>query len=328
MITLYTILVLGAIMMQAFFTSSEMAFTSANRIKLKALVDKGNKYAVKLNKFLSKEGAYLGVTLVGTNIAVVVSSTLMTRIFVEYFGVQLAPILATCIMVPFTLVFAEIIPKIIARQFSLKVALTAVGPLSSFYHLFYPLIITVDSIARLLLIPFGKKETTWISRVTKSDLKKILQIGHETGEVEQDEMELIHKVLDFGSKKVESIMVPLYKVSSIGDEDITEDLKKLVSLRGFSRVPVYKGNKNNIIGIVNIYDVLFSSEEENKKIVKDFIRDPVHIDSKDGLDIALTRLRHNKQPMGIVTDEFENIVGIVTIEDILEEIVGEIEDTK
>ncbi|MFC1644350.1 CBS domain-containing protein, partial [Candidatus Omnitrophota bacterium] len=140
-----------------------------------------------------------------------------------------------------------------------------------------------------------------------------------------DEVELIHKVLDFGAKKVGGIMVPLYRVSSISVDDSTDTLKRLVSLTGFSRVPVYKKDKNNILGIVNIYDILFAAEEEGKKgLIENYVRDPVCIKSKDGLDIALTHLRNREQPMGIVTDEDEKVLGIVTIEDILEEIVGEI----
>lgn len=329
MITLYTILALGAIAMQAFFTATEMAFTTVNRIKLKTLVDSGDAHALRLNNFLKKEGVYLGTALVGTNIAVVVSSVLATRILMEYFTPSISPILAIIVMVPITIVFAEIIPKMIARQFSTDLALRVVVPLNSFFKLFYPLIKTVDSIARFILAPFGKKNQTWDLTFTKGDLKKMLLLGYQTGKVEADEVELIHKILDFGSKKVEKIMVPLYRISSIEAGDTTDDLRKLVILTGFSRIPVYEKRKNNIIGIVNIYDILFELEKENKKtLVKDFIRDPVYINSNDGLDIALTRLRHRKQPMGIVVEKDDSVAGIVTIEDILEEIVGEIEDSR
>jgi putative hemolysin len=328
MITLYTILVIAAIIVQAFFTAAEMAFTSTSKIKLRGLVDSGDAHAQKLDKFLKKEGVYLGTTLVGTNIAVVISSVLATRIFTEYFGLAVSPILTTVVMVPLTLVFAEFVPKIIARQIPTTVALNVVTPLSSFYRTFYPLIITVNSIAKFLLIPFGKRKPSQDADLTKSDLKRVLLSGYETGEVEADEVELIHKVLDFGAKKVEGIMVPLYRVSSITEDDITDNLKKLVSLTGFSRIPVYRKTKNNIIGIANIYDILFEIEEtKEKKTVKDFIRDPVYVSRKDPLDIALARLRHQKQPMGIVVENGNLAVGIVTIEDMLEEIVGEIEDT-
>ncbi|MFC1480317.1 hemolysin family protein [Candidatus Omnitrophota bacterium] len=325
MITLYTILILGAILIQAFFTASEMALTSVNRIELKSLTDSGDPPALRLSDFLGKEGVYLGVTLVGTNIAVVVSSVLATRIFAEYYAPGISPVLATVVMVPLALVFAEIVPKMIARQFSTAFALRAVKPLSGFYRLFLPLIVAVNAVAWFLLLPFGKRKTPWDLTFTKSDLKKILLLGHETGEVEADEVELIHKVLDFGAKKVERIMVPLYRVSSISVDDSTDTLKRLASLAGFSRFPVYVKDKNNILGIVNIYDILFAAEEENKKgLIKNYVRESVCIKSDDGLDIALTRLRNREQPMGIVTDEDEKVLGIVTIEDILEEIVGEI----
>ncbi|MBD3425938.1 MAG: DUF21 domain-containing protein [Candidatus Omnitrophica bacterium] len=326
MITIYTILVIGAILMQAFFTASEMAFTSVNRIKLKGLMESGDPEAVKLNAFLHEEGGYLGTTLVGTNIAVIISSVLATRIFAEYCGTAIAPLLATIIMVPVSLVFAEIVPKMISRQYATEFSLKAQSALGGFRRIFSPIILAVNTTAKILLFPFGRRRVNWDVTFTKSDLKKVLLLGHETGEVEADEVELIHRVLDFGKKKVESIMVPMYRVSSLNIEDSTDNLKRLVSMTGFSRIPIYKGNKNNIAGIVNIYDILFHMEEETQGI-EDFLRDPVYINRKDGLDIALARLRHKKQPMGIVTGEDEKVVGIVTIEDILEEIVGEIEDT-
>ncbi|MDP8299509.1 MAG: hemolysin family protein [Candidatus Tantalella remota] len=328
MITLYTILVFSAIAVLAFFTASEMALTSVNRVKLKGQADSGDEEAKKLSAFLGDEGLYLGTTLVGTNIAVVMSSVLATRIFAEYFESSISTLCATLVMVPATLIFAEIVPKLIARQYSNVVALKVVDPLKAFQRVFLPVIVSVNAVARVILSPFRKENGTWDSTFTKRDLKKILIMGHDHGEVEADEVELIHRVLDFGAKKVESIMVPFYKVSSISMDDTVGNLKRLASLTGFSRIPVYKGNKNNIPGIVNIYDILFSTQEEGEEQgLGGFLREPVHVDRGDGLDIALARLRHRKQPMGIVTEEDGKVVGIVTIEDILEEIVGEIEDT-
>ncbi|RKY42579.1 MAG: hypothetical protein DRP85_02265 [Candidatus Makaraimicrobium thalassicum] len=328
MITLYTVLALAAIMMQAFFTATEMAFTSVSRIKLRSLTDSGDPHALKVENFLKKEGVYLGTTLVGTNIAVVTSSVLATRIFTEYFGPGISPVLTIAVMVPLTLVFAEIVPKMIARQFSMPLAQKTVIPLRSFFRLFYPLIVAVNFMAKIFLAPFGKQGAPWDVTFTKNDLKRILLSGHETGEVKADEVAIIHRILDFEAKKVESIMVPLYRVASISADDTTDNLKRLVSITGFSRIPVYADNKSNITGIVNIYDILFTAEEDDGRTpVKDFIRDPVYVNRKDGLDIALARLRHKKQPMGIVADKDDNVVGIVTIEDMLEEIVGEIEDT-
>jgi putative hemolysin len=281
--------------------------------------------ALKLNDFLAKKGSFLGTTLVGTNISVVIASTLMTRVFADHFGAEFSPVITTVVLVPVTLIFAEIIPKTIARQFATTLALKTVISLNNFRKAFSPLIAAVTGVARVLLLPFGGPSTPWDLTFTKSDLKRIVLSGREAGEMEEDEVELIHKILDFGSKTVDNIMVPLYRVSSISADDSAENLKKLASLTGFSRIPVYKKNKNDIIGIINIYDVLFAPKKE-KEGVEDFIREPVRIKNSDGLDIALTRLRHKKQPMGIVTDENQKVVGIVTIEDILEEIVGEIED--
>lgn len=327
MITIYTIFILGAILMHGFFASAETALTSFSKIKIKGLADSGDMRAIKLKEFLGKKGAYLGTTLVGTNIAVVTTAALATRIFSEYIDPNLAPVIVTIVLTPITLLFAEIIPKMIAYQFSEGVALNTIYPLKGFFKLFYPVIVSINTISSFLISPFKHKETSWDAAFTKGDIKRLLLLGHETGEVEADEVELIHKVLDFGARKVESIMVPLYKVSSIEGNDTVEDLKKLISLTGFSRVPVYEGNKNNIVGIVNIYDILFGNADD-LDTVKKFIRNPAYIKKEDPLDIMLARLRHRGQPMGIVTDDKGAVCGIVTIEDALESIVGKIGDSE
>jgi len=327
MITIYTLLIIAAVLMHGFFASSEMAITSLNRIRLNSLVEKKDPRALKLKELLGREGSYLGATLVGTNIAMVIASGLATRICAEYFGIEAASIATTLILVPVTLVFAEIVPKMIARQRSTDMALSAVGPLMTFSGFFHPLIVSVNFVAGLILAPFGKDKTPWDVTFTKKDLKRILVSGHASGHVEADEMELIHRVLDFGNKKVDKIMVPLYRLSSISRDDTVDSLKKLVSLTGFSRIPIHSGKKSDIVGVVNIYEVLFAQNEvPGDSPVSGFMREPVCVKRSDGLNVALTRLRNAEQPMGIVTDADESVVGIVTIEDILEEIVGDIED--
>ena len=229
MVIIYTISIMFAILMQAFFAASETALTCTDGAKLKGLVDTGNKFAIKLEGFLKKKGAYLGTTLIGTNIAVVAASALATRIFAEYFNPEFSAILATVILVPITLLFAEIIPKIIARYYSLDFALRIVSPLTKFSKLFHPLIVFLNAVSGFLLWPFRGQKPSWDYTLTKGDIKQMLLLGHQTGEVEADEVELIHNVLDLGSITVEKIMVPLYKVSSIetDDEINIEELKEL-----------------------------------------------------------------------------------------------------
>ena len=328
MIPVYTVIVVMFVIAQAFFTASEMAFTSVNKMRLRALVDSGDARAIALMGFLEKEGAFLGTTLTGTNISVVISSVLATRIFTEYVGPARAILFSTLCMVPITLVLAEIVPKLISRQFSTEFALAAFSPIERFHRLFNPLISFLNGLARFILRPFGGEKTTLEATLTKSDLRNVLLMGHETGGVETEEVELIHKILEFGAKNVGNIMVPLYRVSSVSEDDSAETLKKLVSMTGFSRVPVYSGNKQNITGVVNIYDILFSEDSGKSARAGDFIREAVTVNGKDGLDIALARLRHREQPMGLVIDEEGNASGVVTIEDILEEIVGDIRDSR
>ncbi|MFH1837675.1 MAG: hemolysin family protein [Candidatus Omnitrophota bacterium] len=326
MITIYVLLIIGAVLTEAFFAASETALTSVSKIKINGLAAAGDEKAQRLNVFLHKKGAYLGTTLVGTNVAVVTTAALATRLLSEHFDPDMVPLLVTVIIAPIALLFAEIMPKMIAYQFSKDLAMNVVYPLIWFSKIFHPIIITVNSVSSFLLRPLLKNKTSWEAAFTRGDIKKLLLLGHETGEVEADEVELIHKVLDFGNKKVKNTMIPLYGVSSVEKRETIGNLKKLVSLTGFSRVPVYDEKKNNIVGIVNIYDILFG-ETEDRGEVNSCLREGAYIKRDDPLDIALARLRNKKQPMGIVLDENEKACGIITLEDILEEIVGNIEDT-
>ena len=328
MIAIYTVFIVISVAAQAFFTASEMAFTSVNKMRLRALVDSGDERARSLASFLDKEGAFLGTTLTGTNVSVVVSSVLATRIFSEYFGQPLAAVMATAFMVPVTLILAEIVPKMISWQFSTEFALAAFGPIENFHKLFRPVISALNASACFILRPFGGGKTTLEVTLTKSDLRNILLVGNETGGVASGEVELIHKILEFGAKEVGEIMVPLYKVASVNVNDTAENIKNMVAMTGFSRIPVYRENKKNMVGIVNIYDILFSEDSGAGAGVDGFMRPPVTVSPNDGLDIALTRLRHREQPMGIVLDGSGEAAGIVTIEDILEEIVGDIRDSR
>lgn len=327
MVTIYTITAIFAIFVQAFFTATEMAFTTVDKVKLDLLVKDGDKHAIRLKGLFSGKDMFLGTTLVGTNIAVIISTVMATRIFTEYFGTRYASLIATTIMVPLTLVFAEIIPKMIAREFSMPLALSFVIPIKTFSKLFSPVILFVNSAASLLISPLLSRLDDEHHDFTKKDIKKMLKFDRQNALVEADEIDLIHKVMDLGTKTVGDIMIPLYRMSSLEIEDTAGDLKKLVSLSGFSRIPIYERSKNNIVGIVNVYDILFNIEwvDEDTKL-KELMREVINIKPTDGLDIALARLRHKRQPMGIVLSTEAKVVGLITIEDILEELVGNIED--
>ncbi|KJJ83951.1 hemolysin [Candidatus Omnitrophus magneticus] len=327
MLSIYTFIVIVSFIAIAFFSGIETAFTAIDKLRLKMLVNEKNSRAIKLNNFLKKEEIFLGTTLVGTNLATIIAATMVTRLLAEYLPEAILPLVSTIIVVPVTLVFCEIIPKIIARQFPTTIALYTFIPLSNFSKIFHPIIVAVNAIARIILFPFMHKNSSWEEILTKSDIKALLYYGRETGEVEQSEVDLIYKVLDFEVRLVKDRMVPLYRVSSVFENDTIENLKSLVFLSGFSRFPVYKDSKVDIQGVINIYDVLFDKEENIEKYqVKDFVRSAVYVDIEDRLDIALARLRHHKQPMGVVLGQNKKAVGIITIEDIMEDLVGNIED--
>ncbi|MBF0252937.1 MAG: DUF21 domain-containing protein [Candidatus Omnitrophica bacterium] len=250
MIIIYIILTALTFVFHAFFTFNEMAITSLDRIKLKTLVQHKNKQAIKLHNFITSKYGFLGTTLVGTNISVVISAALVTRIFTEILGKENSTGATTLFLVPITLIFAEIIPKSYARQNPTKFALITISFLKIFHMIFMPLIVATSYISSLLLKPLKTKHSPWDIKITKIELENIISSGRTMYDVEDDEVELLQKIITFAHKEVSAVMIPLYRVYSISLNDTIGDLKKIVYLTGFSRIPVYENILPSLNGIM------------------------------------------------------------------------------
>lgn len=312
----------------AFFSASETAFTALGRTHLHRLVEERRRGSKQLAKLLSDPQRFLSTILLANNVVNILATALATSLAIQVFhnaGVGIA----TAIMIFFILVFGEITPKTIAVQQAERLALLASRPICLLEKAIYPLARFLIWVSQLIIRVVGQAGLKSYPFMPEEEIKAMLKIGEEEGVIEQEERELIHSVFEFGDTLVREIMVPRPDIVALpADFSIQEAVDKALK-EGFSRIPVYKSTLNNIVGIFYLKDGVTELARKTKKSkgkVAEIVRQAVFVPETKKIDDLLRDLQRNKVHVSIVFDEHGETVGLVTIEDILEEIVGEIFD--
>ncbi|HPG43330.1 MAG TPA: hemolysin family protein, partial [Acholeplasmataceae bacterium] len=311
------IIIACLIMLSAFFSATEIAFSSLNQIKLKNMIQNKNKRAEHTLRLAEDFDRILTTILVGNNIVNILSASLATVIFVKYWG-DLGVTLSTAVMTVLVLIFGEIAPKSIAKKIPEKFAMAITPILQFFIWILYPFAIIFTGIQKL--INRGFKETEGPSITEEELLTYVTEVENEGG-INENEGELIRNVIDFDDLRIEEIFTPRVNIISIEkDEDIKEIIRKFKH-SGYSRIPVFEESIDNIIGIINHKD-FYNKVVLDKKPLDSIIKPPVFVTEYMKVSNLLDLLQENKAHMAIVKDEFGGTLGLVTMEDILEEIVG------
>ena len=322
MILLLFITIVFFILLEAFFSGSEMAVISVNRIKMEQLAQSKVSQAVLLKKMLAHPDRLLSTTLVGTNLSAVISSAIFTMLIVTTFGEGYAW-LTPVIMTPIILIFGEAIPKITFRHYADLIVFHIVKILQFFSLLFWPIILLTSAVTRTLLWPLGIKEKARKSLfVTREELKLLIKESKKDVEIKPYERSIIHRIFEFGSKKVKEIMVPLDNIVSVEANEDLARLKELSKTSGFSRILVYAENKQNIIGFANVFDAFYAPEKLAK--VLDCLRPLFYISQESPIDKVFYSLQLKRMQVAILIDENKRHVGMVTFENLFDEIIGEI----
>jgi len=328
MISMLVVFILLLIGLNAFFAGSETALTSLNKIRLRHLVESKDKRAILLNNFLKDKSRFLGTTLVGTNIALVMGSALATHLFSVLGLGKNSAFFSTIIMTTLVLIFGEIIPKTFFRQSSNAISLKIIIVLRFFYKLLYPIIFIVSAITKIILWPFKARPEAQAQKpfMSKNDIEEMLSASLSASKkndfIGPDERTLIQRIFKMGVTTVRKIMIPLNEATLLSKTAEVKDLKALAKSSGFSRIPVYEGRITNIVGIVNVYDILFSVGDYST--LGNYIQQPFFVNEDERIDRVLHDLRKKKNLIAIVINNEGKGVGLVTIEDLLEELVGEI----
>ncbi len=321
------LIVLGFVL-SAFFSGAETALVSMNWIRLEHWIEKGRRGARSLEKFVSDPERLLGTTLVGTNLAVVMTSSLVSLVLTDNFGGSLKPaaiaVLTTVVVTPVMLVVGEVLPKVVGRRHSDAVVLRIVHPLRICYWLLSPIIWLATGIARVLLLLFGVRVVQWRKKLTKDQLQRLLTSeGEIAGAVDEEETKLLTKVFEFGERTAGEVMVPRTDVVGLATDSTVADAIEIVRRYGFSRLPVISEDREHIETMVHSRDLLGVPRD---RPIAELMRPVPHVPETKTCDDLMRELQARRQHLAAIVDEHGSLAGIVTLEDLLEELVGEIED--
>ena len=317
-------MLIALLVLSALFSSSETALTTVNRIRIRTLAGQGDKRAMTLLAVLQNPEKMLSVILIGNNVVNLYASSLATTVTLSLFGSKMVGV-ATGILTLAVLVFGEVAPKTMASRNAEQIALRAAGPVKVLMWLFTPLVFVVNNLARLVMKLFGADRPGKRELMTAEELRTIVQVGHEDGVIENSERKMIDNVFDFGDRSARDIMIPRIDMTCIDIEASKEELMEVVREEQYTRIPVYKDTADTIVGILNVKDLLFRAPEKNFRIAE-LMRKPLFTYEQKKTSELMVEMRKNYTNLAIVLDEYGVTAGMVTMEDILEEIVGEIRD--
>lgn len=314
------------LLLSAFFSSSETALTTVSRIKLKALADEGNKSASKVLLVTENPGKLLSTILIGNNIVNISASALATTFTTNTFGSKWLGV-STGIVTIFVLIFGEITPKTMASQSALKISLMFVHPIKFLMFILTPVIWLLDKITGLIFAIL-RVDTSAKNTMTESELRAVVEVSHEDGVIEPEEKFMISNVVDFGDALSKDVMIPR---ADIVCADITSTYEELVNIfraEKFSRIPIYEDSKDSIVGLLYLKDLFFYSQTHDMKDfdLKSILRQPIFVYEYQKTSQIFADMKTSSVTMAVVLDEYGATSGIITMEDLIEEIVGEIRD--
>ena len=309
--------------LSGFFSSSETALVAVNKIKIRTLAEEGNSKAKTLLKIFENESKMLSAILIGNNLVNTYAASIAATIAYSFGGAAVS--VATFLITFLILVFGEITPKTLATKNSEKLALLF-GPIIMFLmKILTPVIWFVNLFSQLIIRLFGANNNGNGASMTESELRTIVDVSHEEGVIEKDEKEMINKVFDLGDAIARDVMVPRVYVVMADVTSSYEDLIRLFRQEKFTRIPIYEGNPDNIIGLVNMKDLLLYENLEHFEIRK-ILRKPYFTVENKKVSELLIEMKQSTFNLAIVLDEYGELAGIVSLEDIVEEIVGEVQD--
>ncbi|KAB0576860.1 CBS domain containing-hemolysin-like protein [Fusobacterium naviforme] len=314
----------GLLMLSAFFSSSETALTTVNRIRIRTLAERGSKKALLLLRVFEQPEKMLSVILVGNNVVNLYASSLATTLTIHLFGNR-AVGAATGLLTLAVLVFGELAPKTMATREAERISLRVAGTIRALMFLLTPVVYVVDVLTAAVLRVLGFHSSGRRETVTAEELRTIVRVGHEEGVIEQDERVLLDNVFDFGEILARDIMIPRIDMICVEEHDDYETLMELVRREKYTRIPVCRDSPDVIVGILNVKDLLFRDAEQLFSI-PELMRAPLFTYEHKKTAELMVEMRKNFTNIAIVLDEYGVTAGMVTMEDILEEIVGEIRD--
>lgn len=311
------------LLMSAFFSSAETALVGVSKMKIRSLAEDGNKRAQVVLKIFSQESKMLSAILIGNNLVNTFMASIASMIAYNFGGYAVS--IATFIITFLILVFGEITPKTLATKYSEKLSLTYAPIILFLMRVLTPIIWFINLFSDLILRLFGVKGQEKGQAITESELHTIIDVSHEEGVIEAEEREMIKNVFDFTDAKAREIMVPRVHVTAIDKNATYDEIIDTYRADRFTRMPVYEETVDNVIGIINMKDLLLYDPTKPFKI-EEYLRKPYFTVETKSIAELFDEMQKDQYNMTIVLDEYGELSGILTVEDIVEEIVGNVQD--
>lgn len=310
----------------AFFSASETALMSLSKIRIRYMQDEGVKGAKLVSSLIENPNKLLSSILVGNNVVNIAATSISTSLFIGLMG-EKGVALATAVMTVLVLIFGEITPKTIAANNSEKVSLLVSKPIKAIIFILRPIVWIFNIITNIIFKLFGITNKGAKSFITEEELKTMVNVSHEEGVLEMEEREIINNVFEFGDMQAKNAMVQRIDMVAIDMEDSYDEIIQVFKTEKLSRMPVYEETIDDIVGILNIKDIIFLSDEEIESFdIKNYMREPFFTYEFKKITQLLEEMKLEKSQMAIVVDEYGGTSGLLTIEDLVEVIVGDIED--
>ena len=318
---IYIGIMLFCVMMSAYFSATETAFSSLNRTKIRTLVEKGNKKAKLVNKLLDNYDALISTILIGNNIVNIAGASLGTVLFVDLMG-NIGATVSTAVVTVVVLIFGEITPKSIAKDSPEKFSMFSAPLIRTLIFFFTPLNLLFSGWKKLVSKIFKVEGD---SKMSQEELLLLVEEVEEEGSIDEDESSLLKNAIEFSDLKAEDILTHRVDIEAVSTLDTKEDIAKVFTDTKFSRLPVYEETIDHIVGIIHQKD-FYHGPGLTDKPISEIMTSPIFVLKSEPLSELLRLLQENKSHVAVVLDEYGGTLGIVTLEDILEELVGEIWD--
>lgn len=318
------IFLLILLLLSAFFSSAETALTTSNRIRMRTLAEEGDKRAQRVLRITDDSGKMLSAILIGNNIVNLSASSIATSLAIKLLGSVGAGI-ATGILTILILIFGEISPKTLATIHSEKIALAYSGVIELLMKILTPVIYIINKLSMGFLMLLRVDPNAGSQQMTEEELRTIVDVSKESGVIESEEHEMINNLFDFGDAQAKEVMVPRIDMTFANIDSTYDELIQTFQKYKFTRLPVYEETTDNVVGILNIKDLLLCTSKEHFS-VRDVMYDPYFTYEHKNTAELLIEMRKSSISLAIVLDEYGATAGLITLEDLLEEIVGEIRD--
>ncbi|MCU7917801.1 MAG: hemolysin family protein [Candidatus Thiodiazotropha sp. (ex Dulcina madagascariensis)] len=322
--TVELLIIILFLLLKGFFSGSEIAMVNSDKLKLRHQAKLGNRGAALVLKLFKTPDVILGTTLVGTNIATVTISTLGALLCIDLFG-STGDLISVIVLTPILLIFGEVVPKSVFQQEADSLVSRLIYILRFFSYVFYPVIFIFSRVARLVTRIVGGGIVPQNMFITREELRVLLDVSDSTSDPQTIDRKRIRRIIRFADTTVGEAMIPLPDVVGFNEVRNMKEAVRLVMKHGYNRLPVYRGNITNVKGILTLdtWDLMLPDVEDQP--ISDYISPVLYLSPRQTIDRALPMLQARKDHMAVVVDEFGSAVGILTMEDVFEEVVGEID---